>query len=265
MLSCEDVDRRLTAYLDAEVDGVERRGIEQHLTACPPCSRRAAAEQTAKRVVAVRARALSLAHAPAGLRARCAALAPSSVGASPPAFAAWWSATAWRRLGLASAAVAVLLFAVLAVGVVSHSPTLLAAELRLDHMKCFAFFEPRAAHADPLAVAAQLEHDYGWRCRVPGSEPAQRLTLLGARRCLSTDGQVAHVLYRHGGRPVSLFMVPQTSHPETRVDVAGRVAVIWSSDKTTFVALGDESEHDLQPVFEYLKAETRRTGQASGS
>ena len=45
-------------------------------------------------------------------------------------------------------------------------------------------------------------------CTIPAGLPRERLTLIGARRCLSTDGQVAHVLYRHAGRPVSLFMMP---------------------------------------------------------
>jgi anti-sigma factor (TIGR02949 family) len=250
MVSCQDMDRLLTAYLDGEIRGDEHRSVEEHLTACPACGRRAGAEGTVRKVVMLRAASLSTA-APAGLRDRCAALAPR------PARARWWAAPGWRRTSVASATLAVLVFAVvLSYGVLSHSPTLLAAELTLDHLKCFALFEPRVADADPAAVAAQLEKDYGWRLRIPGSFERERLVLLGARRCLSTDGQVAHVLYRHAGRPVSLFMMPRTLRPGARVDLAGRVATIWSRGSTTYVLLGDESERELQPVADYLRGAT---------
>jgi anti-sigma factor RsiW len=259
MVSCHDMDRLLTAYLDGEVPGTERRGIEEHLAACVPCGRRAKAEGTARRVLMVRALSLSP-PAPAGLRDRCAAFAPRPARARSWAVRGWWAIPGWRRTSLASASLAALLFAtVLTYGVFSHSPTLLAAELTLDHLKCFALFEPHATDADPTAVAAQLQRDYGWQLRVPGSLAAERLTLLGARRCLSTDGRVAHVLYRHAGRPVSLFMMPRTSRPEARVDMAGRVATIWSHGATTYVLLGDEGERELRPVAEYFRGRIRES------
>jgi anti-sigma factor RsiW len=249
MVNCQDLDRLLTAYLDDEVGGDERLGIEEHLAGCVACRRRAKAEGTASRVLRVRAASLAT-PAPAGLRERCAAMAsrPSRGGAR------WWAVSGWRRTSLASATIAAALFAVvLTYGIASHSPTLLAAELSLDHLKCFALFEPRAEHPDPRAVAGQLERDHGWRLKVPDGLPAEQLTLLGARRCLSTDGQVAHVLYRHAGRPVSLFMLPRTVRPEARVPMAGRVVTIWAHGDTTYVLLGDESEADLQVVADHFK------------
>ena len=250
MVNCQDMDRLLTAYLDAEVGAAQRRDIEEHLGRCVPCGHRAKAEGTARRVLMVRAKSLSP-PAPAALRERCAALAPRA----RPASLRWWTMPGWLRAGVASATAAALVFAVvLTYGIVSHSPTLLAAELTLDHAKCFALFEPHGGPADPDAVSRQLLADYGWRLRVPASLPDQQLTLLGARRCLSTDGQVAHVLYRHAGRPVSLFMMPRTSRPESRVAIAGRVASIWSSGNTTYVLLGDESEQDMQAIAWHFKS-----------
>ncbi len=248
MASCQDIDRLLTPYLDDEVSGRSGTASNEHLAACQPCGRRAKAEDAARRVLIVRAASLSP-RAPAancGRGARpCAPRRAGCGGGRSPG---------WRRLSLASASLAMLVFAaVLTYGVVSHSPTLMAAELSLDHLKCFAFFEPRGAHADPEAVARQLEQDYGWRLRVPGDLPSQQLTLLGARRCLSTDGQVAHVLYRHAGRPVSLFMMPRTTRPEARVAIGDRVAIIWSRGDTSYVLLGDETERELQPIAAYFK------------
>ena len=251
MGSCEDVGRLVTPYLDGEAGQADRQAVDAHLRACRPCARRAAAEATARRVVMVKAASLSIA-APDALRQRCAALAPS------PKRQRRWVLAGWRAVSLATASLVVAgLAGTLLYAVVTHSPTVLAAELALDHMKCFALFEPRVADADASAVARQLEADYGWRLDVPGSSPADRLTLIGARRCLSTDGRVAHVLYRHNGRPVSLFMIPGTLRPESRIAVAGHVARVWTRSGTTYVMVGSESEPDLQPVAAYFQSARR--------
>jgi anti-sigma factor RsiW len=248
MGSCQDTGPLITPYLDAEGGAADRAAVEAHLRECQPCARRAGAEQTARRVLMVKAASLSV-SAPDALRERCAALATKPVGQRR------WMLLGWRAVSLATASLVVLgLAGTLVYGVFTHSPTVLAAELVLDHMKCFALFEPRVAAADAAAVARQLEADYGWRLDVPGSSPADRLTLIGARRCLSTDGRVAHVLYRHNGRPVSLFMRPGASRPETRVSVAGHVARAWTRGDTTYVMVGSESESELRPVAAYFQS-----------
>ncbi len=248
MGSCEEVGRLLTPYLDGEAGAEGRQAVDAHLRGCQPCARRAAAERTVRRVVMVKAASLSV-TAPDALRERCAALAPK------PKRQRRWVLLGWRAASLATASLVVLSLAgTLLYAVVTHSPTVLAAELALDHLKCFALFEPRVAEADAAAVSKQLEADYGWRLEVPASSPADRLTLIGARRCLSTDGRVAHVLYRHNGRPVSLFMVPGISRPETRVSVAGQVARVWTRGDTTYVMVGSESEPDLRPVAAYFQS-----------
>jgi anti-sigma factor RsiW len=248
MASCQDVDRLLTPYLDAEVDGADRQAVEGHLGQCPPCARRAAAEAASRRVLMVRGGSLSP-RAPESLRRRCTALAPRKRSSS------WWGVMGWRTAGLATASLVVVgLAATMVYGVATHSPTLLVAELALDHVKCFALFEPREAQADPAAVASGLRADYGWELAVPGSLAREHLTLLGARRCFSTDGRVAHVMYRHDGRAVSLFMMPRTSRDAARVSVAGHVARIWSRAATTYVLLGSESEPEMQAVAAYFQS-----------
>ena len=239
----------MTPYLDAEVGIRDREAIEGHLGGCPQCARRAAAEGGARRVVMVKASILSP-RAPDALRLRCAALTARRVPVR-----ARWAVFGWRVVGLATASLVVVgLAATLVYGVVTHSPTLLVAELTIDHLKCFAFLESRGGQADPGAVANRLQADYGWRLAIPASLPREHLTLLGARRCFSTDGRVAHVLYRHGGRPVSLFMMPKTTREAARIAFGVHVARIWSRDQTTYVLLGSESEPDLQPIASYFQA-----------
>jgi anti-sigma factor RsiW len=245
MLRCEEARRLLTPYVDDEVAAAERQALEQHLGACPPCSSRAAAERTARRVMLLRGRTLSP-RAPDALRRRCASLAPGPRRAS-----AW---PGWRRLSLASGSLAVVvLAAVIGIGVATASPSLLAAELTLDHLKCFALFEPRDAAPDPGVVASRLAAAYGWRLAIPGSLAREQLTLMGARRCFSTDGTVAHVLYRHAGRPLSFFVMPGRAREAARVAMAGHVARIWSRGETTYVLLGSTSDPGLDSVAAYFQ------------
>lgn len=246
MASCEDLDRLLTPYLDEEATVEDRQAVSAHLGTCPGCARRAAAEAAARRVVMARSHALSP-RAPSALRGRCEALARRR---RSPLVAA-----DWRRLGLVAAGlVVILLGGVLALGVATHSTSLLVAELALDHVKCFALFEPRAVSADPGEVASQLKAEYGWSFSIPGSRSDQRLVLLGARRCYSTDGRLAHVLYRHGGRALSLFMIPSESRADARVAMGSRAARVWSQGTTTYVLLGDETEGEMEPVAAYFQS-----------
>lgn len=248
MASCEDVDQLLTPYLDDEVEAEQGRAVAGHLQACPSCARRAAVEATARRVVMVKAAGLA-ARAPESLRRRCGALA-----VKPPARQRWVGA-GWRLAGLAAASLVVIgLSGAIAYGVLTHSPTALVVGLTLDHLKCFALLEAGGEQADPAAVRSQLRADYGRTLPVPASLPRERLTLVGARRCFSTDGKVAHLLYRHDGHAVSLFMVPGSSREAGRIRVAGHVARIWSHDATTYVLLGSESEAALRPVAAYFQA-----------
>jgi anti-sigma factor RsiW len=246
MVTCEDMDRLLTPYLDGEVTAGDRRAVAGHLECCAQCARRAAAEAAARHVLAVRCAALSP-RAPAALRRRCEALTGRRASRHP--------IVGWRAFGLATASVVVAaLGAGLVFGVVTHSTSLLVAELVLDHVKCFALFEPRVVSADPRMVSSQLTADYGWSFSIPGSRSDQRLVLLGARRCYSTDGSVAHVLYRHAGRPLSLFLIPSDVRADARVAMAGRTARVWSKGTTTFVMLGDESDREMQPIAAYFRS-----------
>ena len=68
------------------------------------------------------------------------------------------------------------------------------------------------------------------------------MELLGARVCLYGRGLAAHLMYRHNGQPVSVFMIPKTSRSEAVVDVMGHEAAIWSTGGRTFVLVAREPE-----------------------
>jgi hypothetical protein len=67
---------------------------------------------------------------------------------------------------------------------------------------------------------------------------------------------MAHVMYRHNGRPVSLFMLPSSARTEELVDVLGHKAAIWSLDGRTFVLIARESP-DLERLVERVRETVR--------
>jgi len=247
-LNCDELEPVLTPYIDGEAPPGDRERVAEHLQRCRPCATRAAGEQAASRLVHLRARSLAPA-APRALRERCAALVrrPAPLGLT------WFS---WQPVRLAAATSIVLLLAGFAgFALFGHSNTLLVAGLTLDHVKCFAFSGGApSAEADPRAVEAGLRQDYGWRLRVPPGATREGLRLVGARRCLSSDGTVAHLLYRHAGKPVSLFVLPESVRKTVSTSFIGYPSRVWSRGATTFVLVGSESDAVMQPVARYFQA-----------
>lgn len=245
-LNCDELEPLLAPYADDEMTQADRERVVSHLERCRPCAVRAAGQQAARRLLRMRGRALAPA-APPGLHMRCAALARRRASRRRG-----WAA--WRGWSLAAATAVIVVFTgVIGYGAATHSPTLFVAGLTLDHIKCFAF-QRGAAPASPQVLETRMEHDYGWHVAVPPSIPSVRLTLVGARRCLSSDGAIAHVLYRHDGKPLSLFVLPESAHRPSSMSFAGYPARIWSRGGTTYVLVGSGSDAEIQPVARYFQA-----------
>src|SRR5262249_3167565 len=91
------------------------------------------------------------------------------------------------------------------------SARVLAAELTADHVKCLALNRALGTHQTAAVVESSLASGFGWRVHLPESFARADLELVGARPCLYGEGKVAHIMYRHHGEPVSLFMLPNTA------------------------------------------------------
>ena len=113
----------------------------------------------------------------------------------------------------AAAMVMLTLSAVLLPIATVRSTAVLAAQLALDHLKCFTI--DGDADGQPIAKAdaeATLLRDFNFSVSVPASLPSAQLDLLAVRRCLYGDGLGAHCCSRHG-EPVSLFIPPWPDGP----------------------------------------------------
>ena len=129
----------------------------------------------------------------------------------------------------------------------------LAASLTVDHVKCFKV-SGTGARADATAAARQWQQDYGWPVAVPAAAPVEQLQLVDVRRCFSTDGSAAHIMYTWRGEPVSLFVLPRDTGRQQIVRRMGHRAVIWCANQRTYAVVADDkSPQDLAPVVAYLK------------
>jgi anti-sigma factor RsiW len=246
MASCKEIEPLVTPYVDGEVGAADRTIVAAHLERCPSCRLQAEREAAARIVVRARARVLVAPPPPAGLRARCAAHAQAS--ARPTA----WRPLPWAVAALAGAA------AILLVTLTSRSATVLAAQLTVDHIKCFEFVGENGGDAHVLE--AKLENRFGWHLIVPPGSPAAGLKLLTARRCFYADGKVAHLMYRHHDRPVSLFVLPDTTRVPDELRLMGHQVVMWSSNRRSYVLIGRESRADLEQLAAYVKTSLDPTG-----
>ncbi len=224
---CRQIEAMLPPFVDGEAVGPAVVVIEAHLTRCAAC-RQLVQEQHEVRTLLASRRASLSEPAPAGLESRLRGLAvPAAVTAGG------WS----RRFSPLAAAAAVVL--AVAGGLywgTGQSSVLLAAQLTLDHIKCFMI--DGDAHAQAMTAdgaQAELHEVHGMDVRVPSPREEAGARLVGVRSCLYGEGWVAHVLYRVQGEPVSMFVLP--GHGAAAVDVAafGRHTEVVTRQGVTYV------------------------------
>lgn len=251
-MDCQQIEASVTAVADGGATADETARVTRHLASCAPCRDLLAAQTAARAVLRARAAQLSPA-APPGLRVRLAATARAE---HVDAF----DASRWRsRLSaFAAAAVVVLALGALLLPVVTaRSTVVLAAQLALDHLKCFVI--DGDAHASPVSKAeaeAIIERDHGWHASVPASTDG--LTLVAVRHCLYGDGLAAHVLYRAEGQPVSLFILPEVERRAPEVGVFGHDEVVWTQGERTYVLVSPAGGRaGLARIASYLRNEAK--------
>jgi anti-sigma factor RsiW len=254
MPECSLIDPLVTPYIDGELADADRELVERHVGACPPCRGRVLAERSVRAVLAAHRPVICSDRAPNALRARCAGL---KSGATAPAGAT--PRPAWRaRLGpLAAAATLVLVVgAAFLYQLTISSSRVMAAELTADHVKCFAMNGILGTHQTPEIVESSMASGFDWRVRLPGTDQAG-LELVGSRPCLYGEGRVAHIMFRHNGTPVSLFMLPKTTRSDELVRVLGHEAAIWSVGDRTFVLIARETESEVERMAALVQSSLR--------
>ena len=251
MSDCTSIDPHITPYIDGDIDARERLLVDEHVRVCPPCHSRVAAEQAIRQLMHTKRTELAGDTASPALRSRCAALqrqraAFSLAGADAPRSAGLAGALRTRLVPLALAASVVAVVGGASIYVVTgRSSQVLAAELTADHVKCFGMNSIIAVKDDQAAAESTMASTFGWHMPLPDAAQRAGMELLGARVCLYGRGLAAHLMYRHHGQPVSVYMIPKMTRSDAVVDVMGHEAAIWSSGGRTFVLVAREPEADV--------------------
>jgi anti-sigma factor RsiW len=265
MSDCSSIDPLITPYVDGDIGAAERRRVDAHVRACPPCHSRVAAEQAIRDLLHARRTALSAGSASVALRDRCRALGGGHARMPLPRTTSVWYFRA-APLAFAAALVLVVGGSFLYVST-DRSTRLLAAELTADHVKCFGVMNSLlGTTADRVTIEQVMASTFGWQMHVPDAAQGPGLELVGARPCLYARGRIAHLMYRHNGHPVSVFMIPNMARPgasaapgvpgikDEVVDVMGHEATVWSSGGRTFVVVAPERETDVAQVVSFVQA-----------
>jgi anti-sigma factor RsiW len=244
---CRELDSVLTPYVDGESAPQERASIDEHLQRCPPCRDRVAVERAARD--ALRARRCELrAGASDVLRARCAAQAEADEAPRR-------TVPALRRLVPWSLA-ATLLLAVGGVFLFGVNHEAVAAQLALDHMKCFDVIGEEGTK-DPRTAEANWQAQRGWAIGVAPASAALDLELVGVRRCISTEGASAHCMYRWRNQDLSVYIVPHALEGvgtvQQVVEKFGHRAIMWSQGGRTYLIVTRGRPEGFDAVASYIR------------
>jgi anti-sigma factor RsiW len=249
MSDCRELESLLASYVDGEARPIDCAAVDAHLRNCPPCRERADQERAIREALAT-CREQLRARATEDLRRRCQACRPSEA-VTPPARVR----RPWVPLSMAATLV-------LAVGGVflwglKGGGQALAAQLVVDHVKCFEFAPPPTIIPDAAALSREWAAVRGWTLKIPESAPSEELQLLGVRRCISTRGLTAHVMYKWHGQPLSVYVL--NSHdsrigpvPQI-VERLGEEAIMWSKGDRTYAVVTHGNPWEIEHVAQYVR------------
>jgi anti-sigma factor RsiW len=255
MSKCQDLDPLFAPYVDGDVASHDRAAFDAHLERCPPCRQRLEAERAAHEMLVARRSTLRVC-ASDRLRATCAGYANQPPAQPSPVRAVRGRAPRW--LPVSVAATLVLALAGAAFYGLNDSVEAMAAQLTLDHVRCFQFAPERLEHADAALAGQTWASAHGWTLQVPPSSATRQLELLGVRRCLSTEGGVAHVMYKWRGQPLSVFVLPRTIRGSRGLreisQKFGHEALVWPDGDRTYVIVAQGRPPDLEALGAYVKS-----------
>jgi hypothetical protein len=183
------------------------------------------------------------------LRARCAA-----ASSRLPASGFQRAVRRWAPLSLA----ATLVLAVAGVFLFGLNDRVeaLAASLAADHVKCFKVYGT-SSEAESTVSARAWQQDQGWAIVVPQTEPAQELRLVNVRRCFTTEGRSAHMMYTWRGAPLSVYVLQGDAGRDRIVHRMGTQAIVWCANERTYAVVSGDTSRDLTPIVDYMKARVR--------
>lgn len=243
MTDCRRIESLLPPYVDGEAPPDAVALVEAHLRTCAMCRAEVAAERGVRMILRARAAEVRT-PAPPGLATRIAA---RLAGEQAPGLG--WGG---RAAAFGAAAAMLLILAVALEFLPLRSNALFAAQLAIDHVRCFVITSSQEA------AATDLEREFaerdGWTIDVPPSSAADGITLVEGRRCPFWLGDHAHLLYRSGDHHVSLFVTQGVEREDEQLAVLGHAERIWAANGSSYTLIARGVEHgELDRLAAYLE------------
>jgi mycothiol system anti-sigma-R factor len=258
MLSCQECQKYLVAFLDGALDVAESLDVEEHLRACTSCTNRVEAEQTLRAFVRQHATTPPL---PEELKRRIVRRAMQSTHASR-----WWSLPRLpgplRDFAIGVTAAAAVLFLVFGPFSSSSSRDDVLQKLVQEASMAYSTYitqrmPPEVVSADDKVVAQWFNNCMGRQFKVPCiTDKATKL--LGGRLCRLLDRKAAALMYRRGDVDILLFAfegghisLPKKHRIPVRdrvfyvQSVAGRPVAMWQRGNMTYSIVGDMDRNEL--------------------
>jgi anti-sigma factor RsiW len=254
MPNCALIEPLITPFVDGQLPAADVQAVQTHIRLCASCRSRVVAERTVSELLRTRRQDLCADHAPSTLRARCRTQCHAA-RISP--LASSWRVTRWRQgispLTMAAGVVLVIASAAAYRATVGSTPVI-AAELTADHVKCFMMNAVLGTHETSEVVHSEMESGFGWDAQLPEHPERADLELVGSRPCLYERGKIAHIMYRHHGVPVSVYMLPGTERADEFRKIFGHEAAIWSEGHRTFVLIARAPHAEVERMVTFVQA-----------
>jgi anti-sigma factor RsiW len=244
-VNCEETQRLLHAYIDAELDAMNSLAVEQHLQGCAACTRDYESYQALR--MAMKGSSLYF-QAPTSLQKRVQLSLPKNEHAFHPARQPswlWLSAAAllllllggfgfWGITQLRSNSSASVDSRIAQAVVDSHERSLVG-----DHLVDIL-------SSDPNILKTWFESKLGYSPPVADLKP-QGFTLVGGRLDFLDNQTVAAIVYKCGKHVVTLFAWPATQNVEIRtLSLQGYYVTHWAKYGMNCWAVADLDENQLQ-------------------
>jgi anti-sigma factor RsiW len=254
MGECRDIEPLLASYVDDAAEPDARAAVEAHLRVCPACCECVSAERGARELVRARRETLR-GCASEQLKRRCAA---HGAAIRPPAAPHAQRPFIRRTLVPLSLAATLAIVAVTFFLTFSRNAEVLAAQLAADHVSCFKFAPEPGRLVDAATMSQEWGRTRGWPITIPAGSADHGLTLIDVRRCGSSDGIAAHLMYKWRGAPLSVYVMNSESrrarYEQQLVETLGQEAVVWKDRGRTYVVVAQAPPRDLEKVVKYVKA-----------
>src|SRR5262249_47944735 len=266
MHNCHSIDPLVTPFVDGQLAAADAQAVEEHLRVCAPCHSRVAAERAVHDLMHARRATLCRVDAPDALHHRCASFASRnsqlsthnsqrSTDSALPSTPNPEPRTGTRLVPYAMAASLVIVVGgAFVYQATDKSARVMAAELVADHAKCFALNSALGTFQSASVVEQNMGAAFNWNFHLPKGPGREGLELVGARLCMYGKGKIAHIMYRHQGSPVSVFMLPKTMRTQEFVEVLGHEAAIWCADNRTFVVVAGEPRPNVEQIAAFMQA-----------